>query len=58
MMIYILGKKYVEKLLAKVDVHYTKHVSTPLVSRKTLSTIDGVMLTDATKYRMIIGSLQ
>lgn len=39
-------------------MHTTKHVSTPSLSRTSLTLTDGELLADPTKYRSMVGALQ
>ncbi|KAF5472033.1 hypothetical protein F2P56_008782 [Juglans regia] len=50
--------KYITDLLHKTDMAGAKPLSSPIVSGRKLTSQDGHLLTDPSKYRMIVGALQ
>ncbi|XP_057247431.1 uncharacterized mitochondrial protein AtMg00810-like [Beta vulgaris subsp. vulgaris] len=55
--LFLSQNKYVSDLLRKFPLHIVKPVTTPVVSRVTLSMFDGELLIDPTYYRSM-GALQ
>ncbi|CAH9117808.1 unnamed protein product [Cuscuta europaea] len=56
--LFLSQAKYISDLLHRFHLHTVKPVRIPLPSRTTLSLTDGELLSDATKYRSMVGALQ
>ena len=54
---YLSQAKYAFDLLSKADITNKKTVSTPLEYNAKLTPLDGEPISDATRYRQLVGSL-
>ena len=53
---YLSQAKYASDLLSKADITDNKTVSTPLEYNAKLTPLDGEPISDATRYRQLVGS--
>ena len=56
--LFLSENKYVFDLFRKIHLHTVKPVHIPVISRVTLSLLDGELLADPTNYRSMVGALQ
>ncbi|KAL9253849.1 Retrovirus-related Pol polyprotein from transposon RE1-like protein [Drosera capensis] len=56
--LFLSQEKYILDLLRRFGFHTLKSARSPLVSRTSLSSIDGVLLSDPTEFRSLVGALQ
>ena len=54
---YLSQAKYAFNLLSKADITDNKTISTPLKYNAKLTPLDGEPISDATRYRQLVGSL-
>lgn len=55
---FLLQTKYINDLLSRIGMLHLKPCSTPAVSSKKFSAFDGVLMSDLTLYRNVLGALQ
>ncbi|KAL5547007.1 hypothetical protein UlMin_006694 [Ulmus minor] len=56
--LHLSQKRYIKDLLSKSKMHNAKPLPTPMISNLKLIASDGDPVTNATKYRSIVGALQ
>ncbi|KAL9271200.1 Retrovirus-related Pol polyprotein from transposon RE1-like protein [Drosera capensis] len=56
--LFLSQEKYILDLLRRFGLHTLKSVLSSLASRTSLSSIDGVLLSDPTEFRSLVGTLQ